>query len=347
MGNVAIFSDIHVDSHKGSHARLNDCVNCLDWVFQQARNNDAKKVIFLGDLFHNRQKIIVLAYQRTFEVFEKYQDLDIILLVGNHDMWYYDRWDVSSVKPFGALGNVTVVDKPSTLEVDGLSVDFVPFTHDPVSVLASFKNKSQILCGHLAVDGALLNFVHKTYSEVELENDGDMVRVSTKFFRGWDKVFLGHYHGSQIIDNIEYVGSPLELTFNEAFQQKHIIILDTNTLKTKYVVNDFSPKHIVVKMEDVDKYPLDNNFVQVQVDNVDSVDLLEFKKQLIAKHKVNSLDITEAKKANATIFIEDVQDKFDIATGDVLDRYVQATGTDGLDEDLLKEIGRGICTADI
>jgi DNA repair exonuclease SbcCD nuclease subunit len=103
MAKVLLFTDLHIHNHKQSLQRLQDCLDVLRWAFQTARDREIKDVLFLGDLFHDRQKIQVMAYHNTFQVFEEYRDLNIYLLLGNHDLWFHDKWDISSVMPLSAL----------------------------------------------------------------------------------------------------------------------------------------------------------------------------------------------------------------------------------------------------
>lgn len=344
MTKILIFSDVHVHPHKRSSKRLQDCLDALHWTFQTARDKHIKEVLFLGDLFHDREKIQVLAYQKTFEIIRKFDDLTIHLLLGNHDLWYYDRWDVSSVLPLGAMKHVEVIDRPMTKVIEGLSIDFLPFTHDPLSILKDhFKIKSSVLCSHIAIDGAQLNKLYNTRSEVAVENDSDMVKVDVGLLCGWKKVFLGHYHGEQKLnDIIEYVGSPLQLSFNEAFQKKHVIIFDTDTMKQEYVENTFSPKHLIIDQDKIDDYDLENNFVEVNVENVDSLEILDLKKKIIKEHEVQHLEFRVKKKSGKVA--EEVFQKFDITNGDVLERYVTSVGGAGLNLERLLRAGWEICS---
>ncbi len=347
MSKILVFSDLHIHNHKQSIQRLQDCLDVLRWCFQTARDRNAKDVIFLGDLFHDRQKIQVIAYHNTFEIFQEFRDLNINLLLGNHDLWFYDKWDISSVQPLGAMDNVRVIAKPCTLEVAGLNVDFLPFTHDPVSIVSSsFTNKSSLLCAHIAVDDATLNEMHNTKSEVSIENEKDVVKVDKSVFKGWRKVLLGHYHcPQQLDDRVEYVGSPLQLSFNEAFQSKHVIILDSETLEHDYVENTFSPKHLILRYDEVGSVNLANNFVQIQVEDVDSADVIEMRNEIVDS-KVLSLEFKEIKTKESKLNHEDLQVKFDIANGDVLERYVSAVGIGDLDYKTLLQIGKDICNED-
>jgi len=345
MNRILIFSDLHIHNHKQSLQRLQDCLDVLRWVFQTAKELNIKDVLFLGDLFHDRQKIQIIAYHNTFEIFKEYQDLNIYLLLGNHDLWFYDKWDISSVMPLSAMPNVEVISKPRTLEINGLKIDFLPFTHDPISIISEhFGDKSRVLCGHVAINDATLNKMHNIKAEVSIENEKDVMKVDKEIFTGWERVFLGHYHCEQKLNNkVEYVGSPLELSFNEAFQQKHIIVLDTDNLNCEYIVNDFSPQHLIIDYDQVDSHNLNNNFIQIQVENVDSTNIIDMRKYILESNKVQSLEFKELKTKDIEHVDNDLQNKFDIAEGDILERYLSITGIGDLDYDKLLKIGKDIC----
>src|SRR5574343_241930 len=95
-------ADLHIHSHKGRVDRLNDCIEVLDWIFTVAADYHCDYIFFLGDLFHERSKIDVLNYLKTFECFMKHLVecpvvKEMYCLVGNHDMYHRERWDVNSV----------------------------------------------------------------------------------------------------------------------------------------------------------------------------------------------------------------------------------------------------------
>jgi DNA repair exonuclease SbcCD nuclease subunit len=348
---VLIFSDLHVHCHKKSHDRLRDCLKVLRWVFETARQREIKKIVFCGDLFHDRQKIDVIVYNETFRVMEEYLSdgkTELHLLLGNHDLWHSDKWNVSSVRPLAALPGVHVVDEVCSIPINGVTFDFLPYTSDPIKHLEVMGSgrRGRVLCAHLAIDGAQLNARFNTRADVQVEHDGDMVKVSADIFRGWDQVFLGHYHGEQkIADNAEYVGSPLQLSFGEAFQQKHIIVYDVRTRLKEYVINNFSPQHLVIPVADLDKYPLDGNFVRVEVADLGATSVADLRNEIVKSAKVGSLEIKAADKkepdrahivedAKAILFKED----------EMLERYIDEVGTDGLDRDRLLGVGRLVCT---
>lgn len=356
---VLLFSDIHIHPHKRSTDRLEDCLKALDWVFRTACDREIPHIIFAGDLFHDRQKIDVLTYQKTFEVFEKYfcnSLMQIHLLLGNHDLWNFQKWDVSSVHPLRNIDGISIIDKPTTRTIGGYPIAFLPYTHDPIKDLEIVEKEwaewikaepnakyKKILIGHVAVDGALWNLRFGTTSEVNIEHDGDMTKVGPEIFNAWDRVFLGHYHAEQMLNHkVEYLGSPLQLSFGEAFQKKHIAIYDLATGEIEYIENTFSPKHYIINQSEVDKYDLSNNFVRIEVDDLSSADAVDLRKDLIENKKVGSLEIKQAPKqethvvkdAKAILYKED----------EMIDRYIEEqVDLDGLDKKKLIDIGRNIC----
>lgn len=349
MSNILLFSDAHVHAHKKSFDRLKDCLTALDWVFETAKKHKIKDIVFAGDLFQDRQKIDVATYSLTFDSLFKYCDgsINLWLLLGNHDMWYHDKWDISSVLPFSALPNVTVINKACTLEVNGKEIDFLPYVRDPIEHLQELsrgiktRKGLKILIGHLAIHGAELNTLYHSLADVVLEHDGDMVKVGPDLFTAWDKVFLGHYHGAQKIENIEYIGSPLQLTFGEAFQEKHVIIYDLKTGKQEYIVNDFSPKHLILSEDDVHKHDVENNFVRLNVENRKSIDILDLKKEVQGK-KPGTLEIVQKPKKEQKQVVEDAKAILN-KEDEMLETYVKEVDTGDLDKSYLVNIGKNIC----
>ena len=360
---VLVFSDLHIHSHKGRTDRLHDCLDTLRWIFETAEAKKVKHILFLGDLFHERFKIDVLNYLRTFEVFREYvatkPPYDVYLLIGNHDMYHKERWDVTAVKPFTVLPNVKIVDRPTTLRLCGDNpVDFMPYTENPIAELAELKkNRNQggdsipmkLLLGHMAVHGAKTNTFYGVSSDVIVEYDNEMVPVDASIFEDWDMTILGHYHGAQQISKkAEYIGSPLQLAFGEVFQQKHIMILDLDTLKKEYVVNDFSPVHLIVTPKDIadENYKLENNFVRVVTQpGTSGTEILDLKREIV-KQKVASLDFKKVEKdvEDEKIALEDaksiLQDVNDMCKSYVDSQPIQEMK---LDRTKLLDFGKLIC----
>lgn len=339
---VLIFSDIHIHPHKKSSERLQDCLQVLEWVLQEAYKNNISEILFLGDLFHDRQKIDILTYQRTFEIFREYfkGKTNIYLLLGNHDMWFSQKWEVSSVMPLSAIPGVNVIDSPKTIKILGKNISFLPYSKNPIQDLELLETKDKfLLCSHLALAGATLNKLYGTLSDESIEHDGEMIKVDSSLFKDWKQVFLGHYHNAQILNNVEYIGSPLQLDFGEAFQEKHILIYDLETLEKTYIKNNFSPEHVIINEQEIN-INLKNKFVRLEVDDITSLELTELKNEL-SKKNVRSIKFQQKKKqedktvenAKAILYHDD----------EMLEKYINSMQLGSLNKDKLLTIGRKIC----
>lgn len=351
MGKVLLFSDIHIHPHKRRQDRLEDCLYVLDWVFSVAKDRGVKSVLFGGDLFHDRQKIDVYTYQRTFEIFSKWlpnNDFKVYLVLGNHDLWFNEQTSISSVMPFSSIPNIVIVDKPTRMKIEGDYWDLIPFTHDPIKamdILSEQEGEFEYCLGHLAVDGAVLH--GSSISDVSIEHDGEMVKVSPGMFKNYKKVFLGHYHAHQRLEpNVEYIGSPLQLSFGEAFQQKHIIEFDGKTQNEDYIINEFSPRHLVISPSDVDKHDLNKNFVRIVVDDLSATDLIDMRKDISKDKMIGSLEIRQQKKRIDKTVIDEAKSIM-LREDDMIQQYVDLVGANGLDKDRLIEVGKMICQKEL
>jgi DNA repair exonuclease SbcCD nuclease subunit len=349
---LLITADVHVHKHKKSDDRLQNCLQVLTWIFEQAQARGVNAVVVAGDLFHERQKLDVETYQLAFKIFQKYcgeQGMKAYLLMGNHDMYHKSQWDISSIVPLGAIPNVTVVNEPCTLNIGKHPISFLPYTENPIGDLRELSNKSdyQILFGHLAVDGAILNSISHSIADVPVEHDGDMVKLGVDLFKGWDQVFLGHYHCEQRLNpHVEYVGSPLQLSFGEAFTQKHVVVYDLETHEKEYVVNDFSPKHLIVKEKDLDKHVLKGNFVRLMVNDLSTTDIVDVRNKLMEEQQVGTIEVEQIpERANEKERVEDARAIL-FKKEEMISQYVELLEKeeklDGLDKARLIEIGTRI-----
>ena len=353
MAKLLLFADAHIHTHKGSLKRLQHCLDALKWALQTAVDRKIDNVLFLGDLFQDREKIQVLPYQRTYEIINSYCGgnpyLNLYMLIGNHDMWFANKTDVSSIYPFGSIKGIRIIRKCETINIGGLDIDFLPFTLNPLKSIEAFKqSQSKILCGHIALDGAQLNTFYKVQADVSVEYDGDMVKVGANKFQPWERVFLGHYHGEQKVGHVEYVGSPLQLNFAEAFQKKHVIELETEDLSTTYIENTFSPHHIIMTEDDWEDehHVFKNSFIKFQPKDISASWLVDFKRQVIEKDGALSFEITAPKPQEDEVTkerIKDAKDAFLMNREELLEEFLgQATFPENIDSDKLLAIGKNI-----
>lgn len=340
MSKVLITADLHIHPHRNDTRRIEDGLECLRWIYKTAEIAGIKYVIFAGDFLHHRFSLNSYAYSKASDIVLEANEkgIDSIMLLGNHDMYYEDRWDVHSLSPMRELA--VIIDKPTTMEFGGYEVDFLPYTPHPSKHLRDFKGSARVLISHLAVADAVLNAKYDIKSVEDDSKDKEVISASA--FDRWPKVWLGHYHyGQKVSHNVEYIGSPMQLSYGEAGQRKQIAIFDLATLETTYVENTVSPKFHIV--EDADEVPREVTNSYIQMRSSAPLDgKFELRKKLaqlgareIEFCPTNNTQSTNVKAAAALSNIS----QFFHNKEKLISEYVDGIKPEGLDVELLKKIG--------
>lgn len=343
MSKVLITADLHIHPHRNDQRRTEDGLQCLQWIYDTAAARNLETVIVAGDFLHHRYSLNTYAYAKACKIVadRKRAGINTIFLLGNHDMFHENQWDVHSLAPLMEWSKV--VDSPTTLDIHGIPVDFLPYTPLPSKYIDGFETPSKTLISHLSVAEAILN---KKYDVISVEDDTKEKEViQADAFKKWKKVWLGHYHyGQKVNRNVEYVGSPMQLTYGEAGQKKHVAIYDLATLKTEYVDNEISPRfHIVEDPDEIDGLAINNGYIQVRAKGP-IANKFELKKKLsklgVRESEIIPASVDIAKQTtkamkNITSFLND--------RTKLIEQYVDGVKLDPtLDADLMKKIGKEI-----
>lgn len=223
-----------------------ECLRAASWVFDVAREHEAKWVIHGGDVFEDRRTLDIMAYQSVYDIIvDGAKDgISTCILLGNHDMFHLDRWDTSSIKPLEKAA--TVVMHPQSLDICGHKWDFMPYTDKPAEMLERYfpiDTRGDYMVGHFGVSGAIMNGLYGR----RFTSRAEAAELHKEMFHGWRRAFLGHFHKRQMLEceNAEFVGSPLQLNFGEAGDEKAVAVLNLDTAEVDYVFNDFSPRFII------------------------------------------------------------------------------------------------------
>ena len=353
------YADLHCHPHFGSFARIRNSLEALEWVYFTAVEHDISEVVFLGDFFHNRQLINTFAYHQAYKIILKHYEHGIFthFLIGNHDMYLRTSWAVNSIEPMAAKLGAAIVS-PQSLEIGGTQFDCMPYLEHTAKGVNHFfpkKKRAKILLGHIAISGAVLNTMHNIKSDLIVEEEDatqfDKIQeVQSDTFKGYDLVLLGHYHAHQKVgDNIWYVGSPLQLHWGEALDEKYVCILDTDTFELEWVKNFESPQHMPIPFESVkelDKYQIQGNYIRLLVDStMGTTEMIDLKRVIASRYNPRSLDvITIEETKNGTSSVPAVKKNIEFLTKNklkLIDYYVDNSQLpEHLDPTLLKNIGK-------
>jgi DNA repair exonuclease SbcCD nuclease subunit len=208
-----VLGDLHLGVKDSSDTYHNMAILLSNQIIKYAVDHSIGTLIQVGDLFDNRKAISHDTIDVSHDIITRFNNFfDMTyLIVGNHDTAKKDTMFPHSLVMFKEYGNVCIVDKPTREE----NILMLPWIFD----MNDMKD-AEICIGHFDINGALMNSAG-TVSKNHNLNFSD--------FSKYKMAISGHYHTPKTyINNVWYVGSPYQLTHNDAGSKRGFWILDTD-----------------------------------------------------------------------------------------------------------------------
>ena len=226
---IAISTDWHFGNAGNSTTHNQDLLDFVEWMGDICDDNGIDYFVHGGDLFHSRDKLDV----QTIEYAMKGVGLlnhwfkTVKLIKGNHDLYFRDNRDVCSLNMFKNVVD-EVVDFYTIID-NVMLVSWLCTEEEYDEIInVSKKNKIEYIIGHFEFNNFFVN------DRYEMEHGH-----THKQLKHIKKVFSGHYHGRQEMDNIVYVGNPFPYDMNDANDpNKGFCIFDTETGKHEFIDYD-------------------------------------------------------------------------------------------------------------
>ena len=335
---ICILNDTHCGTRNSSDVFLDNAEKFYsDVLFPYLLEHNIKHIVHLGDYYDNRKFINFRALNRNRNHFLKPlrdNGMTMDIICGNHDTYYKNTSELNSLKELLGhyMNEVTIIQKPTVMDYDGLKVGLVPWIDDAnekesMDFLANCK--ADIIAGHFDIVG------YEMAQGIKCEHG-----LSRNMFKRFEAVYSGHFHTKSSQDNITYLGSQMEFFWNDAHDKKYFHILDTETRELTPVHNPHTLFHRI-RYDDTHTdylhYPLDDiegKFVKIVV--INKSDTFTFDKFV---DRIQNRSILELKIAeNFKEFIGSNVDDEDISVEDtptLLYTYIDAVDTD-LDKDKIK-----------
>lgn len=229
------------------NSRILDCMDLLNWVLSVAKNEEVKRIIFTGDIFHEpkpdyRQVVLFIGFLKRCES----ENISVDIVAGNHDIKRSGQTytSVLDVITTAKLPTVNIYKDITSVEFSNdLRITYLPFRDRTgleckTSKEAIEKLEKQLsehiyidevpalLIGHVSVEGAI--FVGD-----ESDNMFNELMCPASIFAGFDMSIFGHVHKPQIISTKPYVAhiGSLDISdFGETEQTKVLYLIDAQNL---------------------------------------------------------------------------------------------------------------------
>ena len=240
---MIVFSDLHLQDD--SEDTVFDQV--FPGLFHAASHDPDKTLVCLGDFYHIRYRVSVRLQNRVMKFLDALGKAKIhfILLPGNHDQISMEGENAMEV--FGSLPNVKVYTDP-TWDRWGFWIPYRKNNADIVDALYLAEKQlgsvPPVLWMHQGINGAMMN-----------ANLSDTKGLGAGQFHRW-LVFTGHYHGRQKLGNVQYIGSPYQITASEAGQDKGYSVWDSKTMQMTHVTMEWGKRYHNLGVVDPDSLDL-------------------------------------------------------------------------------------------
>lgn len=246
----AFIADIHlsrygqdkIEDQTNLPERLHSIKTTLNEVGEYCFDNDIEQLVIGGDLYHNKSIIHAIAQEIMLDFFDQYQDLEIIVIDGNHDLSGKGVGAISALRPIENCPNIEWITGAPSGDSDLL---YIPYSTNIVEQVKT--NTSKILVSHFGLSEAMLSSGISIVSDISLK---DLVGR-------YDLVLLGHYHKPQEIirEDIKlyYVGSPIQLDWGEKNEEKRFLVVDTESLEVESIPTTGYRKHIELEVTNSNK----------------------------------------------------------------------------------------------
>lgn len=201
------------DTHFGRNGNLpqsnQDNLDFIDWFVEEAKLWGAKTCLFLGDWHDSRSSLHLSTMHYSLKGMEKLNESfdRIFWIPGNHDLYYRDKRDISSVDFGKYLSNITFVNNPT--EIGG--VTFLPWLVGDEHKMIK-RIKSRYVMGHCELPGYMMN------ARVPMPPHSNGI-TGDDFKDRAEYVFSGHFHFRQAKDNIVYMGNIMPMSFSDSWDE--------------------------------------------------------------------------------------------------------------------------------
>ena len=323
------------DTHFGAR---NDNLNFNDYFYEfyegvffpYLQQNNIKHCIHLGDLMDRRKYVsyrILKDFRERFIQPFVHLEIDLHILVGNHDIYFRNTNDVNSLNELlGAkYKNIHIYPEAQDVDFGGFPILMMPWIN-PQNEIYSFgmmdETKADTLMSHLEVVGFEMHGGHFSESGFNKEQ-----------FKRFDTIFSGHYHKKSDDGQIYYLGTPYQMTWSDYNCPKGFHVFDTETRELTRIVN---PQKIFEKI-----------YYDDTKENYDTHNVNQYRNKYVKLVVVNKNDLYKFDKFTDKLFKADchevkiIEDFTDLDANTVSDDIVENT------QDTMTLLGKYIDDLDV
>ena len=311
---IALITDQHLDGRKGSLTFWNFFQKFYDEVFFPTLEKEKiSTIIDLGDTFDNRKTIDYNTFGRVKgNYFDRLKKYDVHMLLGNHCTYYKNTNKVNSPELLlSDYKNIHVYSKPEQVVFGSKEFLMLPWINsenreDVMKLLET--SKADNVCGHLEING------FEVTPGMKFDHGG----IEPSSFKNFKRVWSGHFHHRSQKGNIQYLGNPYQMFWNDYKDTRGFHIYDTETDKLKFIPNPFEIFDKIFyndKKEDYNKQDVScykDKYIKIVVDEKQDYQMFETLVDRLYNLGVHGISIVE------NLLSEDVVSDIEVSSKDTL-----------------------------
>ena len=231
---IALITDQHLDGRKGSLAFWNYFQKFYDEIFFPTLEKEGvRTIIDLGDTFDNRKSMDFNTFNRITEnYFKRLTKYTVHMILGNHCTYYKNTNKINSPELLlEQYKNISIYSEPKEITLGSKTFLMMPWINSEnknSSVEVMQNSTADIMCGHLECDGFEVT--------PGMKFDGGF-KVSD--FKNFKRVWSGHFHHKSKHGNVQYLGNPYQMFWNDYKDSRGFHIYDTESDRLKFIRNPY------------------------------------------------------------------------------------------------------------
>jgi DNA repair exonuclease SbcCD nuclease subunit len=333
LTHTVVFTDLHIGLKNNSKQHNEWCVQFIQYMIEQAQAENIKTCLFLGDWSHNRSSVSVVTLNYSLQCLRMLSEAfdNVIMILGNHDLYFRDKLDMHSIPYVQEFDNIHLITEITT---QGDCV-FVPWL-----VGDQWKQIPKIKQPYMLCHAEIARF--KMNAMVELPDHGGL---NSDHFKNQELVISGHFHKRQRKGKVLYMGNAFPHNYSDVHDDDRGFMFWQPGSEPVFHAWPGAPKYRTWELSQVLMNPTtyidDHTFVKINVDVNMNYEDLNFVKELF-EQELQALDVTwvHTKQGADTEFTdEDIQ--FESVDQIVLD-HLNAIESVTMDRQLLTQIYQSI-----
>jgi len=215
-------------------------------------------LIISGDLNDSKAIIRGEVINALINLF-RFHRVPVYCLIGNHDLINERGTEhtLNFLKPY-----INIIDQFSFIELNNKPIYFIPYQSNKEDFYDKLKliPQNSLIIMHQGITGALAG-----------DYIVDKSAVNPNYLKSYI-VYSGHYHSSQTIQNITFIGNPYTMSFGEADDlPKGFAIINQDYSIERINLN--LRRHLIInyKLGDESKINIENNIIKVKFSGLELV----------------------------------------------------------------------------